>query len=225
MAKLPLFRRLLKYIHPEGIPWPGSVLYNKLSSSDIFQRHYEMVADDILTYCRRGVLLDIGTGPAWLLLAIHRKAPQTRLIGIDSSLAMVTTAKQNTAGVDAIEIKEANADKIPFPDNYFDIVVSTGSIHHWKHPTQSLNEIYRILKLDGFALIYDLASDTPKSILDDCKRQFGSFKTTIFWLHSFEEPFYSQKNFKDLAQPTLFKTAGTQFIGLLICLVLKKESA
>jgi ubiquinone/menaquinone biosynthesis C-methylase UbiE len=214
---------LLKCIHPEGIPWPGSVLYNKLSSSAIFQRHYEMVADDILTYCRQGVLLDIGTGPAWLLLAIHRKAPQTRLIGIDSSSAMVTKAGQNTAGVNSIEINQGNADKIPFPDNYFDIVVSTASIHHWKHPTQSLNEIYRVLKSGGFTLIYDLVSDTPKSLLDDCKRQFGSFKTTIFWLHSFEEPFYSQQNFKALAESTSFKKGQTKFLGLLYCLILKKE--
>jgi ubiquinone/menaquinone biosynthesis C-methylase UbiE len=232
MAELSLLRRLLKIIHPEGIPWPGSVLYNAISLSPIFQRHYEMVADDILNNYlsqrqipRQGGLLDIGTGPAHLLLKLHRRQPNLRLVGIDSSPAMVTKAKQNiaSAGLDKlIEIKEGNAQSIPFPDGYFDIVVSTASMHHWKQPAVGLNEAYRVLKKDGFALVYDLVSDTPASILDETRRQFGRWKTTLFWLHSFEEPFYTQAGFSSLAVPTLFGKADARFVGLLYCLIMKK---
>ena len=225
MAKLSPMRRLMKLVHPEAIPWPGSVFYNAISSSAIFQKHYELATKNILGYCSQGILLDIGTGPARLLLKIHQESPNMRLVGIDSSSAMVTKARQNisAAGMsDAIEVKEGSADHIPFPDQSFDIVVSTASIHHWKEPTAGLNETYRVLKDGGYALIYDLVSDTPQSILDRTKREFGNWKTTLFWLHSFEEPFYSRKNFGALAQPTLFKQGQTQFLGLLCCLVLKK---
>lgn len=218
-------RGLMKRLHPESIPWPGSVLYNLISSTAIFQRHYELVADDILNYCKEGSLLDIGTGPGWLLLKLHLKAPQLRLVGIDSSPAMVTKARQNmaaAAGAESIEIEEGNADKIPFPDDCFDIVVSTASIHHWKHPAIALNEVYRVLKEGGYALIYDLVSDTPQSILADCRRKFGKLKTTLFWLHSFEEPFYSQQNFQALVQPTSFGNCQSKFLSLLYCLILKK---
>ena len=51
MAKLSFWRRQLKRVHPEGIPWPGSFFYNALSGTVIFQGHYEMVAKDILDYC------------------------------------------------------------------------------------------------------------------------------------------------------------------------------
>jgi ubiquinone/menaquinone biosynthesis C-methylase UbiE len=232
MAKLSLIRRLLKLVHPEGIPWPGSVLYNTISLSSIFQKHYELVADDISKYYRaqyssleQGGLLDIGTGPAQLLLKLHQREPNLRFIGIDSSPAMVIKAKQNiaSAGLDkVIEIKDGNAQSIPFPDEHFDIVVSTASMHHWKQPTVGLNETYRVLKNGGFALIYDLVSDTPATILNETRREFGRWKTTLFWLHSFEEPFYSQKNFGALAKPTLFKECKTRFVGLLFCLILKK---
>lgn len=213
---------LMKRLHPESIPWPGSVLYNLISSTAIFQRHYEMAADDMLSFCREGALLDIGTGPAWLLLKLHQKAPQLKLVGIDSSSAMVTKAKENVAGIESIEIKQANADNIPFPDNFFNIVVSTASIHHWKQPTVGLNEAWRVLKKDGFALIYDLVRDTPKSIMDDCKSKFGKLKMTLFWLHSFEEPFYTQHSFQTLAASTSFGNCQTKFLGLLYCLILKK---
>jgi ubiquinone/menaquinone biosynthesis C-methylase UbiE len=225
MAELSLIRRLMKLMHPEGIPWPGSVFYNAISLSSVFQRHYELLADDILNYCRQGALLDIGTGPAWLLLKLHQYATGMKLVGIDSSPAMVTKAKQNisAAGLDrVIGIKEGNAQSIPYPDEHFDIVVSTGSIHHWKQPTVGLNESYRVLKKGGFALIYDLVSDTPSSIINDTRRKFGKWKTTLFWLHSFEEPFYSKVNFRELAVPSLFKEGQTRFVGLLCCLILKK---
>jgi ubiquinone/menaquinone biosynthesis C-methylase UbiE len=225
MAKLSPLRRLLKLVHPEGIPWPGSVLYNAISTSAIFQKHYELVAKDILSYCRQGALLDIGTGPAWLLLKIHQQSPGMRLVGIDSSPAMVTKARQNVETTGVIEIKEGNAEHVPFPDCSFDIVVSTASIHHWKEPTAGLNEVYRVLKEGGYALVYDLVSDTPAPIMEETRREFGRWKATLFWLHSFEEPFYSRENFEALARPTLFKEGQTRFLGLLCCLILKKGLA
>jgi hypothetical protein len=53
-------------------------------------------------------------------------------------------------------------------------------------------------------------------------REFGKLRTTIFWLHSFEEPFYSQRGFEDLARSTPFKEGRTGFVGVLCCLVLEK---
>jgi hypothetical protein len=63
MAKLSPARRLIKIFHPEGIPWPGTTFYNAISETSIFQRHYELVARDILSYCSEGSILDVGTGP------------------------------------------------------------------------------------------------------------------------------------------------------------------
>lgn len=228
MAKLSLARRLLKLLHPEGIPWPGTAFYNLVSSSTMFQRHYELVARDILSYCSEGYLLDIGTGPGWLLLELHQKSPTMKLIGLDASPSMVDRARKNidNAGLtDLIEIREGNASQMPFADNSFDIIVSTGSIHHWKEPIAALNDVYRVLKHGCHALMFDLVSNTPASILDDMRGDFGRLKTTIFWLHGFEEPFYSRKNFEALVRPTLFKECRSRFVGLLCCLILKKGAA
>jgi ubiquinone/menaquinone biosynthesis C-methylase UbiE len=225
MAKLSPMRRLMKLVHPEGIPWPGSVFYNALSSSAIFMRHYELAAEDILSHCSHGTLLDIGTGPARLLLKLHQQSPGMRLVGIDASAAMVTQAKQNVAQAglsEFIEIKEGSASSIPFPDQSFDIVVSTVSMHHWKQPEACLNEIYRVLKDNSFALIYDIVSDTPKNTWNEIKQEFGRLKASMFWLHSFEEPFYTRQNFEAIAQSSFFGKGRTQLFGLFCCLILKK---
>jgi ubiquinone/menaquinone biosynthesis C-methylase UbiE len=220
------FRKLLKRVHPEGIPWPATVMYNLLSSTNIFQQNYTFVAKDIGNYCTAGSILDIGTGPGWLLMKIHDQLPDLRVTGLDVSPSMVAKARKNIekAGLsDVIEMKQGSANALPFDDNTFDVIVSTGSIHHWKQPEAGLNEVHRVLKPGGYALIYDIMSDTPKAVLREAKREFGRFRIFMLWIHAFEEPFYSTRGFELLPQPTLFREGQIRFVGVLCCLTLKKE--
>ncbi len=226
MSELSPLRKLLKLFHPEGIPGPGASLYNAISSVDIFQRNYEWVAKHVLDHCSQGSLLDIGTGPGWLLLALHRLNPEMTLAGLDVSPAMVAKARHNLSQANLsgkIKIHQGNADRMPFQDDAFDVVVSTGSIHHWKNPRRSLDEVHRVLKPGGYALIYDIVSDTPWSVLSEGRQEFGKLKMLLFWLHGFEEPFYSQAAFQALAQPTRFESGQVSYVGVLCCLSMKKS--
>ena len=72
-------RKVLKKFHPEGIPWPGTALYNAVSRTNIFQQHYELISRDILTYRSEGRVLDIGV----------------RSMGVDISPSMVAKARKN----------------------------------------------------------------------------------------------------------------------------------
>ncbi len=218
-------RRLLKKFHPEGIPWPGTVVYNAVSATQIFQRHYELIAQDVLSYCSEGPILDIGTGPGWLLEKLHQASSKFEISGLDISATMAAKAKKNmrAAGLsDLIEVKTGDAADIPLADASFNAVVSTGSVHHWKDPTRALNEIYRVLKPGGQALLYDLVSDTPQAVMHAAAQEFGKLKVLLLWLHAFEEPFYSCNNFKLLAGPSLFKEGQTRFVGVTLCLILCK---
>lgn len=212
-------------IHPEGIPWPGSVLYNALSHTEIFLQHYELVANDVAHYGAAKCILDIGTGPGQLLLAMRKAVPNTRLVGVDISPAMVAQAQRNVRiyGRDnQIEVRVANANALPFADGTFDRVVSTGSLHHWKDPIRALSEVYRVLKPDSYALLYDLVRDIPKAIGKDVRVRFGCFRFALLWLHSFEEPFLNAEEMNELGRRTDFLVEGTKFTGALCCLVLKK---
>lgn len=224
--RLSPVRRLLKLLHPEGIPWPGSVIYDRISATGLFQEHYDRVAQHVLGYCSSGHLLDVGTGPGRLLITLHGLSPRMRLSGIDVSPAMVSRARKNmeTSGFQkSIEIREGAASMIPFPDNTFDIVVSTAAVHHWKDPTRGLNEIHRVLKGGRHALIYDVVSDTPSHMVEQMQLQFGRLRTTFFWIHALEEPFYALTNFARLAEGTRFGQGEIRFVGILCCLILKKE--
>jgi ubiquinone/menaquinone biosynthesis C-methylase UbiE len=226
MKGLTFLRRLPKVFHPEGIPWPGSAIYNRISATDVFQEHYDRVAQHILTYCSTGRLLDVGTGPGRLLIALHKASPHMRLTGIDISSAMVGRARKNMEAQGLrrdIPIRGGSASMIPFPDNTFDIVISTAAIHHWKDPVKALNEVYRVLKSGRHALIYDVVSGTPSHIVEQMQRRFGRLRTAFFWIHAYEEPFLSLSSFQRLAEDTLFKKGEIRFVGVLCCLILKKE--
>lgn len=130
-----------------------------------------------------------------------------RLVGIDISPAMVAEARKDieSSGLRrSIQIREGSADRIPFPGNIFYIVVSTAAIHHWKDPVTGLNEVYRVLNDERYALMYDVVSDTPAHILEQLRRQFGRLRTAFFWIRAFEEPFYGLTHLQRLAGGTLF---------------------
>ena len=225
---LPRFRRLLKLFHPEAIPWLATPFYNAFSGSEIFQRHYELVARDILSYRPVGSILDIGTGPGWLLVKLHRLSPALHLVGLDISASMVAQASKNLANLGlagVITVKEGTASQLPFVAESFDTIVSTGSLHHWKDPLAGLNEIYRVLKPEGYAIIYDVVRDTPDSILEQASREFGRLRLTLLWLHAFTEPFYSREDLTSLANASRFRKGLTRFAGVLCGLVLQKTTA
>jgi ubiquinone/menaquinone biosynthesis C-methylase UbiE len=225
MALLSMPRRLLKRFHPEGIPFPGTALYNFFSRSDIFQKHYDLLSGDIFRHCPDGAILDIGTGPGWLLLKLHGLNPAFKLTGIDVSASMVASARKNveTAGLSgAIRIDHGNANRLPMADGSFDAVVSTGSLHHWKEPIQCLNEVHRVLKEGGLGLIYDIVADTPPTVLRDAAERFGKMRMMLLWLHAFEEPFYRQENLTELACASNFAAGRCRFMGVLCCLHVTK---
>lgn len=219
------WRHFLKRVHPEGIPWPASVIYNALSSTKIFLRHYEMVAHDVADYGTAKRLLDIGTGPGHLLLALSKTLPDAELVGMDISSAMIAQAQRNIKahGHDhPIEVQVASANALPFADGIFDRVVSTGSLHHWNDPVNALSEAHRVLKAGGCALMYDLVRNMPEAVCEDVRARFGRFRLVFLWLHSFEEPFLNPKEMDALGRRTRFTVEGTKFIGALCCLVLRK---
>jgi ubiquinone/menaquinone biosynthesis C-methylase UbiE len=221
-------KRLLKSLHPEGIPWPATLLYNAISSRKIFRQHYKLVARDVLQQGHVQSVLDIGAGPAWLLIALREVLPDARLCGIDISGAMVATAERNlrqSGQIGNTELKVGNAESLPFHDKTFDCVVSTGSIHHWKNPIAGLNEIHRVLKDGNRALIYDLVRKLPKDVSRQVKEEFGSFRLALLWLHSFEEPFLDTDEMLSIAEESSFQGADIWFRGALCCIGLKKDKS
>ncbi len=227
MRRFPLVRKLIQKFHPEAIPGIAAALYDIAGKTRYFRRYYEIMAGDISEFCSaEGSVLDIGTGPGRLLIELHKRRSGLRLTGIDLSAAMVSLANRNIAKaglVHAIRVCEANAAHMPFPDDSFDLATSTGSIHHWKDPVLGLNEVFRVLKPGGHALMYDIVSDTPAQVKRQVIHEFGRLTAALLWIHAFAEPFYTCESFEALARSSAFEQGRIRFAGMMACLALTKK--
>jgi len=70
--------------------------------------------------------------------------------GVDLSSASLERARQRCKEAGYIpDLREADAEHLPFPDDTFDIVYSYGVMHHSPDPSQCIREARRVLKPGG----------------------------------------------------------------------------
>lgn len=93
-------------------------------------------------------LLDIACGQG-TLLAMSEKYVKT--YGIDISREAIKRAKSIAK---KSNLKVCAAEKLPFPDNFFDYVTCMGSMEHFINIDGSLREIKRTLKKGGKVIIH-----------------------------------------------------------------------
>ena len=132
----------------------------------LFGSYYTAVADDVAALAPPdGKALDVGCGPGQLSIRLAERG--LHVTGIDLDERMIGRARANAErdiwdrsdGADDAPMPEfvvGSAAALPFPDETFDIVVSTMSVHHWDDPVAGLAEIARVLRPTGRALIWDL---------------------------------------------------------------------
>lgn len=173
-----------KRLKIESIPYPGAWIYSFIArKSPPLKDLYNEVAEEVTATLASGRVLDVGTGPGYLPIAIARRAPSLDITGIDLSPTMVRIARTNAKKggfADRVRFLRANASDLPFEDGYFDFVVSTLSLHHWSKPLECLKEILRVLKEDREAWIYDARRDTTKEVNAQFRGRYGWFLAFIF---------------------------------------------
>lgn len=97
-------------------------------------------------------VLDVGCGPGWV--SVQYAMGGADVSAVDLTEAAVGIAKKHAAyrGVRA-DIRQGNAEELPFPDNTFDMVFSSGVLHHTPDTQKAFRETYRVLKPGGHAKI------------------------------------------------------------------------
>ena len=97
-------------------------------------------------------LLDVGCGTG-LLIDILTKQKAARYCGVDLSDEMIRVAKSKS--ITGAEFLVGSADRLPYPDESFDIVTCSQSFHHYPYPEKAMQEAMRVLKSGGLYILSD----------------------------------------------------------------------
>jgi ubiquinone/menaquinone biosynthesis C-methylase UbiE len=101
-------------------------------------------------------IIDVGTGPGYLLTELHRVFPQAELTGVDAASEMIAIATETLASAglrDEVALVEGDAYALPFDDGSFDALVATQFVHDIEDPTAFFVEARRVLRPSGLVLI------------------------------------------------------------------------
>ncbi len=97
-------------------------------------------------------VLDLGCGTATLDILIKKAHPGAVVVGLDGDQKIlgIARAKIEKEGLD-IKLDKGMAFELPYPDNSFDLVVSSLVFHHLtrENKKRTFNEIFRVLKPGG----------------------------------------------------------------------------
>ena len=151
--------------HAVGRHAPGGILIGDPGGYDthtkiLFGSLYRGIAADIVRATAPAAhVLEVGCGPGHLSVRLARDHGFD-VTGVDLDPEMIARARANalrsTRAGERPAFVVGDVGALPFDDASFDLVVSTFSMHHWSDPRAGLNEIARVLRPEGRALIWDL---------------------------------------------------------------------
>lgn len=108
---------------------------------------------------RKGdAVLDIGCGAGVdTILAAMMTGTEGKAIGVDIVPEMLQRAETNLKMVDLhhVAFQSSPGERLPFPDDNFDVVISNGVINLIPDKDAALSEILRVLKTGGRLMIAD----------------------------------------------------------------------
>jgi len=120
----------------------------------------------------RSRILEVAPGPGYLAIELAKRGYD--VTGLDISTSFVRIGRENAekAGVRVL-FEHGNAAAMPFADASYDFIVCSAAFKNFSAPVDALNEMHRVLRSGGQALIYDLRHEATLDEIDAEVRGMG----------------------------------------------------
>jgi ubiquinone/menaquinone biosynthesis C-methylase UbiE len=143
----------------KGMAMEGMVArwYTKIRAKDDEVAVVVHEVDDLLPAGSR--ILEVAPGLGYLAIELA-KLGKYHIVGLDISHTFVEIAqtKAREARVE-IDFRQGNASDMPFDAATFDFILCRAAFKNFTEPVQAIQEMYRVLRPGGQAVIMDLRGD------------------------------------------------------------------
>jgi len=164
-------------------------------------------------------VLEIAPGPGYLAIEIARLG-RFEVTGLDVSRTFVEIGRENArkAGV-TVDFRHGDAAAVPFEANSFDLVVCQAAFKNFIEPVCALDEMHRVLRPGGSAIIQDLSKDAANADIDRevIAMKLSRFNTlaTRFMLETIlRRRAYTPAQFERLVAESAFRTCDIRKDGI-----------
>ena len=187
---------------------------------------FEMLARRIAAELSPGSsVLEVAPGPGYLAIELA-KLGDYRVTGLDISQTFVKIARANAANAKVrAQFEHGDASKMPFENERFNYVVCRAAFKNFTQPVAALQEMYRVLKPGGRAMIVDLRRDASWDSIQQAVRAMNigalnRFITSLTFRFMLLKRAYTRAEFERMIAQTAFRTAEihTNLIGLEVLL-------
>jgi ubiquinone/menaquinone biosynthesis C-methylase UbiE len=195
---------------------------NTQKSMEDYKKDAKRVAE---TISAGSAVLELAPGPGYLAIELA-KLGHDKISGLDISKTFVEIAQTNArqAGVE-IDFRLGSALHMPFDDNTFDFIVCRAAFKNFSDPVLALDEMHRVLKPGGRAVIIDLRADASEGDINQCVDNMGLGRlSTLFTKWTFKymllKRAYTQASLAEIVSESKFKESKIRkdLIGLEVWL-------
>lgn len=136
----------------------------------------EQISQELGLAGKTGIGIDIGSGPGDLLIELCKR---TRLHWINADInphffAHFYELAQRHGVAHRVSAIRADAQALPFRDDYADVIVSRGSYPFWPDRKKGFAEAYRVLKPGGIAYIgRGFSKKLPTAVAKEIRKKQG----------------------------------------------------
>ena len=177
-------------------------------------------------------VLEVAPGPGYCAIELA-KLGNYEIVGLDISKTFVEIARANAAKAGMrVDFRRGNVSDMPFSDEAFDFVFCRAAFKNFSEPKRALQEMYRVLKPGGQALIIDLRRDASRESIGHAvdAMKLGAVNrviTKMTFRFMLLKRAYTKSEFEELIAETKFQSIEIRddLIGLEIWLTKNREAS
>ena len=175
---------------------------------DDFRREAKAAAEHLRSGCE---VLEVAPGPGFFAIELA-KLGDFSITGLDISRTLVEIATKNARNARVnVDFRWGNASAMPFADDSFDFLYCSAAFKNFSEPVKALDEMHRVLRAQGEALVMDLRKDVAFEEIDAYVKQSGrnpinGWITRWTFRHVLVKRAYTKDDFLRMAAQSRFGT-------------------